>query len=405
MTLTHIDFGIVQRSKTRFGKPGCAVKTSAYLMCGALSRDDGTQYDFSRKRGELVHTEIMLPDGAPDRFRYPKILWNACEFIERRSDSQTARQVLLTIPRECPAYLRVDLARQVAERWRQQGMAVQYAVHCPPSSADHDEQPHIHFQMTMRAIENTATGLSPRKRMDWNTQFFGPSRGRDERARICDDANTFFAQRDLQIRLDPRTLEQQGIDRPPEPDAARPVWEAWKRQGADPDRAPPPVAAVLRHRELRALLRKHADYQGRIAVQIAADTRAISIADGRSLLRADAARSMRPAIDRNQSQRARAARTPQQIRGEAIEAARAEVNRVGRDRERKAMAEEATRAAVQGDTATIAAFDAGRADEAMKAAAERRTKLDEEALAVKRAREQREALERRNAPQVTFAQP
>jgi hypothetical protein len=268
MTLTHIDFAVVQRSKFRNGKPGCAVKTAAYLMCGPLEKDDGTAYDFSRKK-ELVHTEILLPDGAPQRFRDPKILWNACENVERRSDSQTARQVLLTIPRECPEHLRVGLARAVAERWRAAGMGVQYAVHNPASSADKEEQPHIHFQLTMRAIEDTESGLSPRKRMDWNTQFFGPSRGRDERKRICADANTFFARRDLQIRLDPRTLSEQGIDRPSEPDAPRAAWESWKRQGADPEQAPAPVAAVLQHRELRRDLLKSLRAADHAAIEVA----------------------------------------------------------------------------------------------------------------------------------------
>jgi hypothetical protein len=278
MTLTHIDFAVVQRSKFRNGAPGCAVKTAAYLMCGPLTRDDGTGYDFSRKRDEMIHTEILLPDGAPGRFRDPKVLWNACENVERRADSQTARQVLLTIPRECPDNLRIDLARAVAERWREAGMGVQYAVHNPASSADQTEQPHIHFQLTMRAVEPTESGLSVRKRADWNTQFFGPSRGRDERQRICDDANRFFARRDIQIRLDPRTLAEQGIDRPPEPDAPRDSWEAWKRVGAEPDAAPEPVARVLRHRKLRKQLAETTAEQAKISEAITRHERAISLA-------------------------------------------------------------------------------------------------------------------------------
>jgi hypothetical protein len=278
MTLTHIDFAVVQRSKFRNGAPGCAVKTAAYLMCGPLEKDDGTEYDFSRKRAELVRAEILLPDDAPERFRDPKVLWNACENIERRADSQTARQVLLTIPRECPDNLRVDMARAVAERWRAAGMGVQFAVHNPASSADKEEQPHVHYQLTMRAVEATESGLSPRKRMDWNTQFFGPSRGRDERQRICDDANTFLARRDLQIRLDPRTLAEQGIDRPPEPDAPRAVWESWKREGAEPAAAPEPVARVLRHRNLRKQLAETAAEQAKISEAITRHERAMSLA-------------------------------------------------------------------------------------------------------------------------------
>lgn len=282
MTLTHIDFAVVQRSKFRNGKPGCAVKTAAYLMCGKLFRDDGAEYDFSRKKAELVQTELLLPDGAPDRFRDPQILWNACEAIERRSDSQTARQVLLTIPRECPAHLRVGLARTIAERWRAAGMGVQFAVHNPPSSDDKDEQPHIHVQLTMRTVEPTEFGLSPRKRADWNTQFFGPSRGRDERQRICDDANTFFERHDLQCRLDPRTLAEQGIDRPPEPESPRAAFESWKRTGADPTQAPAPVARVLKHRKLRRELAEIEREQTKIQASIKQYEQSISLAKART---------------------------------------------------------------------------------------------------------------------------
>lgn len=273
--LTHIDFAVVQRSRG-----GCPVKTAAYIMCGALARDDGTAYDFSRrKRGELIHSEILLPDGAPESLRDPRILWNAADAADTRINSQTARQILLTIPRECPEHLRVDLARTVAERWRQQGMGIQFAVHCP-RAADGSEQPHVHYQLTMRAV--LPTGLAEgNKNRAWHEQF-RENKGRAERARICDDANTFFALRDLQIRLDPRTLSEQNIDRPPEPDAPRQAWEAFKRMGADPEAAPAPVAAVLRHRELRRELRKHEDYQSRIAVQIAADKRAISLAKAKA---------------------------------------------------------------------------------------------------------------------------
>lgn len=252
-TLTHINFDIVQRSRGN-----CAVKIMAYDMCAAMTKHDGAGYDFRRKRSELVHLEIMLPEGAPVELYDPEALANACELAEKRSDSQTGRLLLVTCPRECPEHLRIELARTIAQPYVDAGMGVAWAYH-NPRAADGSENPHIHFFLTTRAV--TPEGLARKKSPEWDRQFREklppspedpkPKNGSAERQRICDRANTYFAKNDLQIHLDPRRLEQRGIDRPPEPDAPRKSWQQWRREGADPEMAPAPVARVLDHRRLR----------------------------------------------------------------------------------------------------------------------------------------------------------
>lgn len=284
MTLTRIDFDIVQRSRGN-----CAVKIMAYDMCGKMQKHDGTAYDFGRKKSELVHAEIMLPDGAPVELYDPQALANACELSEKQSDSQTGRLLLFTCPRECPEHLRIELARIIAQPYVEQGMGVAWAYHSP-RAADGSENPHIHFFLTTRAV--APGGLAPKKSPEWDRQFRAklppspedpkPKNGSAERQRICDRANTFFAKHDLQIRLDPRRLEQQGIDRPPEPDAPRNSWQAWKRTGAVPAEAPAPVARVLRHRKLRKELAEISIEQAKISAAIERYERAISLAEART---------------------------------------------------------------------------------------------------------------------------
>ena len=56
-------------------------------------------HDFTNKAG-VVHSEVMLPEGAPERLRDRETLWNEVEATEKRKDAQLAREVEFAIPRE-----------------------------------------------------------------------------------------------------------------------------------------------------------------------------------------------------------------------------------------------------------------------------------------------------------------
>lgn len=249
MTLTRISFDIVRRLESS------AVKTAAYLACTRYDDELGS-YDFSRKSHELFETAVLLPPGSPSLYLDPAQLWTAAEKAERQANGQSARQVLISIPRNLPEELWPDFVKEIARPWVADGMALQYGIHCP-LAADSKKNGHIHFQLSMRRM--TDAGFAKTKAREWNTQF-REGNGKAERQRICDRANQFFARHGLNIKLDPRTLEEQGIDRPPEPDAPRADWQSWKRQGSMPELAPASVKAVLQHRELRTRLAKVEQY-------------------------------------------------------------------------------------------------------------------------------------------------
>ena len=247
VAFTRINFGIVGRGGAR---PGTACKASAYNACATMTAADGTRYDFNRKRCEHAGHAVLLPPGTPEAFRDPGELWRAAAAAERRADAQEARQILISLPRELPAALRMGCLKAIAEPWVSMGMGVQVDAH-NPAAADHQEQPHGHMLLTMRAIG--AEGFGKTKPREWNA-LFRENDGRAERGRIADRANAFFQAHDLAIRIDPRSLEAQGIDRSPEPAVPRADWQAWLRQGADPARAPITVAAALTHRARRTSL-------------------------------------------------------------------------------------------------------------------------------------------------------
>ena len=78
--------------------------------------------DYSRKTG-VVHSEILLPEGAPARWQDRTTLWNEVEATERRKDAQLFREVEIALPRELPQAEAISLVRDfvreqfVAKGW------------------------------------------------------------------------------------------------------------------------------------------------------------------------------------------------------------------------------------------------------------------------------------------------
>jgi hypothetical protein len=246
--LARVEFGIVGRTRGA-GRAGSAVAAAAYNACARL--DDGSKaYDFTRKVHEHTAGCVMLPPGSPPALTEPGALWRAAEAVERRSDAQLARQMLLTVPREVRPEDRLAFAQAVVAPYVADGMGVQVDVHCP-DAADGSEQPHAHILMTLRRVSDA--GLGPTKERAWNTAFREDG-GRAERARVADRATSWLCAHGVNEEYDLRSLADRGDDRPPEPSAPRAEWHRWLREGADPEYAPASVARTLAHRGRRSAL-------------------------------------------------------------------------------------------------------------------------------------------------------
>jgi MobA/MobL family/Large polyvalent protein-associated domain 7 len=261
VAFSRVSFAVVSRSTG-----GDAVKAAAYNLSGRLQHA-GRRYDFRHKAAEHFGGTVLLPPGAPPELRDPGALWRTAEAAERRHDAQTARQILLSIPRDVPPEMRLAFAEAVAAPWVADGAACQIDVHCP-QAADSLAQPHAHIMITMRRVSDS--GFTQQKAREWN-QAFREDGGRAERRRIEERANAWLAARGIAARMDMRSLADRGDDRPPEPSAPRKDWQRWQREGAVPDQAPETVRHVLQHRRQRAAL---ADAE---AAAQAAETEATSI--------------------------------------------------------------------------------------------------------------------------------
>src|SRR5215212_950557 len=106
-------------------------------------------HDFSHKT-DVVHSEILLPEGAPARWADRGVLWNAVEAAEKRKDAQLAREVEFALPRELSREEGVALARDfVAEQFVSRGMVADLNVHWPVD-AHGEAKPHAHVMLTLR---------------------------------------------------------------------------------------------------------------------------------------------------------------------------------------------------------------------------------------------------------------
>src|SRR5690606_32487208 len=112
-------------------KAGSSAVASAAYRSASRMRDErlGRVHDFSKKRG-VVHSEVLLPDGAPEVWSDRERLWNDVEAFEVRKDAQLAREVEFAIPREMNEAQGIALARDfVQSEFVDQGMIADLNVH------------------------------------------------------------------------------------------------------------------------------------------------------------------------------------------------------------------------------------------------------------------------------------
>ncbi|MGB3318277.1 MAG: Ti-type conjugative transfer relaxase TraA [Sphingopyxis granuli] len=209
MAIYHFSAKVISRAVG-----SSAVAAAAYRSADRLHDERlGRSHDFSNKAG-VVHSEVMLPDGAPDEWRDREKLWNDVEAAELRKDAQLAREIEFAIPREMTEEQGIELARDfVAREFVERGMIADLNVHWD-IGADGLAKPHAHVMLTMREIKIGEDGSAEfgAKVREWNrTELLTHWRGA-----WADHVNERLASLDIDARVDHRTLEAQGIDLKPQ---------------------------------------------------------------------------------------------------------------------------------------------------------------------------------------------
>jgi len=204
MAIYHFSVKVISRATGASALASAAYRSASRLHDERLDRD----HDFTNKSG-VVHSEVMLPDGAPEHLSDRATFWNAVEAGEKRKDAQLSREVEFAIPREMDQAQGIELARDFVQREMvDRGMVADLNVHWD-IGPDGLAKPHAHVMLSMREVGEEGFGAKVR---DWNrTELV-----EHWREAWADHVNERLAQLDIDARVDHRSLEAQGIDLEPQ---------------------------------------------------------------------------------------------------------------------------------------------------------------------------------------------
>lgn len=149
------------------GKNQRIVASSAYRAGERLyDKRYSTYHDYTRKC-DVVYNAVMVPEHAGAWAHDRETLWNTVEAIETRSNSQLAREIQLSMPRELSREENIELARSFVQgQFVSRGMVADMAFH-EPKASDGEHNPHFHILLTMRNI-NKDNGEFGKKNRSWN---------------------------------------------------------------------------------------------------------------------------------------------------------------------------------------------------------------------------------------------
>ncbi|KAB2836880.1 MAG: AAA family ATPase, partial [Caedimonadaceae bacterium] len=183
---------------------GNACRKAAYNERTSLKCErTGELFYFEHKEDGIYH-DVMLPEGAHEKFKSSKVLWNAVEHFERRSNSQLCKELVLALPDnpEISFEDRIELTRQFVEQnFVSKGVAVQMDIHAPHEG---DKNWHAHLLVTTRRFSKDGMTFHTHKARDLDPEVRG---GMIVEADLWgeiwrDLQNTYFKEKGLDLRVD-----------------------------------------------------------------------------------------------------------------------------------------------------------------------------------------------------------
>ena len=217
MAIYHLSTKPISRSSGR-----SAVASIAYRAGIAITDERlGKTYDYTKRHGVLWTGLAMPNDVKIDRNE----LWNLAEKSENRSNSRTAREIVINIPHELMQgdqatgkMLAYEFASQLSEKYQ---VAVDVAVHAPDKQGD-NRNFHAHLLLTTRKLEQDRHGnikLTDKSQLEMsNTQLkkAGLLSNQDELKEIrkawADLTNEYLAEHGIDERIDHRSHKDRGLD-------------------------------------------------------------------------------------------------------------------------------------------------------------------------------------------------
>jgi ATP-dependent exoDNAse (exonuclease V) alpha subunit len=194
-------------------KSGKSAVGSAAYRRAEIMQDDRYQvtHNYSQKK-DVLHSEISIQNSAPewcvrlinlhktDKRLASEQLWNFVESLEKRVDSQLAREVEISLPLELDLDQNIALARDyICDQFVSRGMIADWSIHWDKGN------PHVHVMLTMRELTEDGFGL---KVTAWNSKALLY----EWRAKWAEYANFHLKLHNHDVRIDHRSYAEQGIE-------------------------------------------------------------------------------------------------------------------------------------------------------------------------------------------------
>ena len=229
MALFHLS---VTQTKRSAGQS--AIASAAYRAGERLYSEYYGEYSDYTRKGGVICSDILLPSHAPKEYADRQTLWNAVEKAERGKNAQLAYSFDIALQNEFSLEENIALARQfLLENFVSRGMVVDFAVHQPDREDGGIPNPHFHVLCPIRPIEqNGKWGLKQRRVYELDedgnrirdangkyvfnavptTDWGSPETLEHWREAWAEMCNAKFAEKGLDVRIDHRSYERQGVD-------------------------------------------------------------------------------------------------------------------------------------------------------------------------------------------------
>ena len=214
-----------------------AIASAAYRAGEKLySEYYGEVSDYTRKGG-VICSDILLPSHAPPEYADRQTLWNAVEKIERGKKAQLAYSFDIALQNEFSLEENITLARQfLSEQFVSRGMIVDFDIHQLDKENGGISNPHFHVMCPIRPLDEHGRWGNKQRReylLDENgerirdeagnyvfnavptTDWGSPETLEAWRATWAEMCNAKFAEKGLEVRIDHRSFERQGIEQLP----------------------------------------------------------------------------------------------------------------------------------------------------------------------------------------------
>ncbi|OOR87703.1 MobQ family relaxase [Moraxella bovis] len=235
MAIYHLSIKPISRSSGRSAVASIAYRAGIEITDERL----GKTYDYTKRSG-ILWTGLATPHGLNiDRNE----LWNRAEKTETRSNSRTAREIVINIPHElmqgdqsAGKMLAYEFATSLSQKY---GIAVDVAVHAPDKQGDNRNY-HAHLLLTTRQITQEQDGIfefGKKSQLEMsNTQLkqagllSNQNELKEIRREWAELANEYLAEQGIDTRIDHRSHKDRGLETLP---TVKMGWKATEleRQG------------------------------------------------------------------------------------------------------------------------------------------------------------------------------